>query len=84
MPGGVHPPLSVIESWHPNYINPPTHGQGIVIMEAVLLSVCYVVVALRVYGRMFQSKNFGIDDALILFNMVGEKLGQLSGLVRCS
>jgi hypothetical protein len=72
MPGGVNPPMEVVLAWpQPNYANPVTHGKGVVVMEGALLALCYIIVALRVYTRAFQARNFGIDDALIVFNLVG-------------
>jgi hypothetical protein len=71
MPGGLHPPLSVILSWKPNYVDPVTRGPGMIVLVAVLLSLTYVVVALRLWARFRMAKNAGVDDALIIFNMVG-------------
>ena len=53
-----------------NYVNPETRGDEIPLMEMILLAICYVVVALRLYTRTFVTKSFGWDDALIIFNMV--------------
>ncbi|KIW00259.1 uncharacterized protein PV09_08149 [Verruconis gallopava] len=79
MGGGLHPPLSVILSWPPsNYVDPVTHGHGVIVMEGVLLGLCYFIVALRVYTRLFQAKNFGLDDVLIMFNLI-----PLTGLAVC-
>ena len=70
MPGGLRPPFDVIASWTPNYTNPPTAGEGIVILTIVLLVITYVVVFMRLWARFYLTKNRGIDDALIIFNMV--------------
>jgi hypothetical protein len=71
MPGGVNPPMEIVLSWpQANYINPDTHGNGVVFMEGFLLGLCYIIVSLRVYTRAIQARNFGIDDALICFNLV--------------
>jgi hypothetical protein len=70
MPGGLRPPFDVVASWSPNYTNPETSGQGIVILTIILLAVTYVVVIMRLWARLYLSKNRGIDDALIVFNMV--------------
>lgn len=73
MGGGVDPPMEVVFSWpKPNYINPETRGNAVVILEGVLLALCYIIVALRVYTRAIQARNFGIDDALIVFNLVSQ------------
>ena len=68
----LQPPPEVIVEFlsKANYVNPETRGEGIVVMEIVLLVLCFIVVALRVWTRAFQSKSFGIDDVLIIFNLV--------------
>lgn len=70
MPGGLHPPISVIETWRPNFVNPETRGWGIVVLVTLLLALTYIVVLLRLWARFVLAKNAGIDDALIIFNMV--------------
>ena len=40
------------------------------IATIVLLILCFIVVSLRIYIRVFQTKNFGWDDGLIIFNLV--------------
>jgi hypothetical protein len=71
MPGGLHPPIEVILTWKPNYTKPETRGWGIVGLFTVLLLLTYVVVLMRLWARFRLAKNAGIDDALIIFNMVG-------------
>jgi hypothetical protein len=70
MPGGIHPPLSVILTWKPNYVDPETRGPLVKILDVVLLSLCYVAVALRVYARAVHSKSYGWDDTLIVIALV--------------
>jgi hypothetical protein len=70
MPGGLHPPPSVILSWVPDYVDPPTRGWAIVILVVILLFFTYLVVGLRLWARFGIAKNSGIDDVLIIFNMV--------------
>jgi hypothetical protein len=72
MPGGLHPPIAVILGWATkvNYVDPPSRGWSIVILCTVLLSCTYIVVGLRIWARFGLAKNGGIDDALIIFNMV--------------
>jgi hypothetical protein len=71
MGGGPHPPMEVALTWKGNYKNPETRGQvGIVVQEAVLMSLCVIVVILRVYTRKFLAKNFGLDDVLIILALV--------------
>jgi hypothetical protein len=70
MPGGVHPPLETLETWHFNYVNPETGGFYIVVLVGVLLGLAYLAVILRLVSRLYFQRNFGIDDGLIVANMV--------------
>ena len=70
MAGGLHPPANVVATWKPNYINPDTHGQHIVVIEILLLVLCFIVVAVRVYTRACLLKTFGWNDGLIIFNLL--------------
>jgi hypothetical protein len=72
MAGGLHPPVEVIATWPFNYANPETSGFYIVILVGVLLGLSYLVVFMRLVSRLCLQKNFGIDDGLIVFNMVSE------------
>lgn len=70
MPGGLRPPVEVIGSWTINYVNPVHGGQYVVITTAVLLGLSYLVVILRLWARFRIAKSAGVDDALIVVNMV--------------
>jgi hypothetical protein len=70
MPGGLHAPLSVVLTWKPNYVNPETRGDWIGPVVIALLGLTYIVVVLRLWTRFRIAKNPGIDDALIVFNLV--------------
>jgi hypothetical protein len=70
MPGGLRPPVEVIASWKINYINPETGGRYVVITTAVMLGLAYLAVVMRLWARFRLAKSAGIDDALIIFNMV--------------
>ena len=70
MPGGIHPPIEVLSTWPFDYENYETGGHYIVVLTAFLLGLAFVTVAVRIYSRVYLSKSFGIDDALIIFNMV--------------
>jgi hypothetical protein len=70
MPGGLHAPVSVLLTWRPNYIDPETRDMKIIILIAVLLSTTYFVVGLRLWARFKLANNAGLDDLLIMFNMV--------------
>ena len=60
------PPLEVIASWpQPNYVDPKTHGPGLLVLDAILLLVVLFVVGLRYYTRLCITRSFGADDILI-------------------
>lgn len=67
------PPPAVLADWAQK-VNPAspreTQGGGLPAMEVALTILCFLVVGLRVYIRIFQTKSFGLDDALIIFNLV--------------
>jgi hypothetical protein len=65
------PPSSVIESWPtPNYVDPVVRGPENVILNLIFCPLVGLVIALRVFTRLRISKNFGIDDWLILASLV--------------
>jgi hypothetical protein len=45
---------------------------------SVLYSVSILFTALRVYVRVFISKNWGLDDSLLMATLVGSALNQLA------
>jgi hypothetical protein len=70
MPGGLFPPIEVIGSWDINYVNFPTSGTDVIIITAVLTGITYLVVGMRLWARFRLANNGGVDDVLIIFNMV--------------
>ncbi|RAH46155.1 uncharacterized protein BO95DRAFT_495485 [Aspergillus brunneoviolaceus CBS 621.78] len=66
MPGGLNPPLSVIESWPaPNTVNPDSHGPAAIVVAAVFGGIAIVTVVVRLYARCLIQHTGGIDDILI-------------------
>ena len=57
----LHPPLSVIATWTPNYIDPETRGPGIIVMAAILQAACYLTVFLRIWARLTPKFTFEWD-----------------------
>lgn len=52
MPGGPHPPVSVVESWpSPNYVDPVRHSVANVVIIAILGAFALLAVVLRVWSR---------------------------------
>lgn len=64
------PPIDVLASWKFEYVDVPRGGRYVVITTAVLLTLTYLVVALRLWARFRLAKSAGVDDALIIFGMV--------------
>lgn len=61
-----------VASWPaPNYIDPVTRGDGIVVVSAVFGSLATIAIALRAYSRLWITRTFGTDDVLILLAWVG-------------
>ena len=71
MPGGLYPPLSVIESWpEPNYVNPILRGNALSTLSIAFIVVSLIVVAARLWARFFILRKPGWDDTLICFALV--------------
>jgi hypothetical protein len=73
MAGGIHPPLSVIESWPRASANPVRRGWDAFVLMLVLYPICLVVVGLRLRARIFKYRNGGIDDVCIVLAMVRKR-----------
>ena len=67
----IIPPASVIATWPtPNYKNPATRGNGVTIINAILISLSVILVALRLYVRIAIIKWFGLDDFFLILALV--------------
>lgn len=54
-------------SWpKPNYVNPETHGPGLMVTACLLPAIAIGVVGTRVYARFKITRAPGLDDALIV------------------
>lgn len=64
------PPPAVIAAWPtPNYIDPPTRGHGVLIVNIVCISLAFSVVTLRLYARLCVTCSAGLDDIFIVFGL---------------
>jgi hypothetical protein len=64
------PPLAVMATWPtPNYIDPPTRGHGVLIVNVVCIALAFFVVILRLYTRFRITCSAGADDVLIVFGL---------------
>jgi hypothetical protein len=71
MPGGFHPPLSVVASWpQGNFENPVIRDKSFLITSIVLLIITIIVVAARLWVRFYLTRQGGIDDWLIILATV--------------
>ena len=66
-----NPPPEVIASWPaPNYVDPETRGQSLLIVNIILLTLCFVVLGGRLWARFMILRAPGLDDLLITIAMV--------------
>jgi len=80
MPGGYHPPPSVVASWPaPNYIDPPLYSRSNPVVTVCVLGIISVlVVGARMVARFKIQRNAGIDDWLMLAALVRRESSQLN------
>ncbi|KIW47200.1 uncharacterized protein PV06_02794 [Exophiala oligosperma] len=63
----LHPPPSVIATWpKPNYVDPATRGPALEYICIIFSVIGLVIVAARVYSRLFITKAPGLDDLLVV------------------
>ena|SRR6266498_529200 len=71
MPDALHPPQSVIDSWPaPNYVDPVTRGNALVVISILLTVLSALIVAARVWARFVLIRKPGLDDGLIVVALV--------------
>jgi hypothetical protein len=73
MPGGVHPPQAVIDSWPKPSSNPKLIGYEIIISMTILYVFTLGVVSARLWARVVTKRDVGLDDALIVAAMVSSE-----------
>ncbi|KAK7185673.1 integral membrane protein [Paraphaeosphaeria sporulosa] len=74
MPGGIHPPLSVILSWPtPNYMNPVTRPRVATILSCVFGPLTTLLLFARLWVRIRVQQNAGLDDWLMIAAIVSIK-----------
>ncbi|KAF1933936.1 uncharacterized protein M421DRAFT_414984 [Didymella exigua CBS 183.55] len=65
------PPIDVILSWpKPNYANPHTRGDALLIINSILIALAVIVVGLRMYTRLIIKRWFGLDDVFTLLALM--------------
>lgn len=71
MPGGPHPPMSVVASWPPpNHVNPEGRGRVTSNIAFVLTPITFFVVFSRLWVRFRMQRNAGLDDWLMVVALV--------------
>jgi hypothetical protein len=72
------PPLEVIESWPaPNYVDPETRGQSLLVVNITLLCLCLIALASRLWARLVILRSPGLDDLLITIAIVSSSRRKL-------
>ncbi|KAL5410926.1 hypothetical protein PMIN06_002491 [Paraphaeosphaeria minitans] len=80
MPGGIHPPLSVILQWpKPNYISPVTRPNVATIVACVFGPLTTLLLFARLWVRIRVQRNAGLDDWLMIAAIV--PLGALTVII---
>jgi hypothetical protein len=65
------PPLEIILTWPtPNYKDPVTRGSALIVINYTLAIITFIIVALRLYTRLFIIRWFGLDDVFIILALV--------------
>ncbi|PGH02661.1 hypothetical protein GX51_04544 [Blastomyces parvus] len=71
MPGGFHPPPSVIKSWpKPNYVDPEAKGHDLVAIAIALGLLATIAVGARLWVRLKIQKNPGLDDLFLFLSII--------------
>lgn len=61
------PPTSVLKTWpKPNYVNPETRGNALIVFNSVFLVLMTIILGLRLYSRLIMKRWFGWDDFFII------------------
>jgi hypothetical protein len=64
-------PNDVLLSWPtPNYDNPVTRGEALVVVNSIFITLVIIVVGLRLYTRLWIKRWFGTDDFFIALALV--------------
>jgi len=63
--------IHTFETWPtPNYVDPETRGNSVIVINCILYSLVVGVVGLRIFTRTCISRSYGADDTFILIAMV--------------
>jgi hypothetical protein len=72
------PPPEVVESWPaPNYVDPETRGQSLLVVNITLLGLCLIALAARLWSRLVILRSPGLDDLFITIAIVSSSRGKL-------
>ena len=64
-------PLSVFAHWPaPNYVNPVTRGDALLVINIVFIILVTISIAIRLYSKMRFKRQAGIDDIMIVLAYV--------------
>lgn len=72
MPGGFHPPKDVILEWpKPNYIDPETKGNELLVVTIISTILSVATIITRIWVRVGYQRQFGADDMMLVLCIVG-------------
>jgi hypothetical protein len=67
------PPIDVLMTFpHPNYVNPETSGDALLVVNSVFVALAALALILRLYTRLVVLKFFGWDDTFITIAFVSK------------
>jgi len=71
MPGGFHPPISVVLNWPlPNYKDPIGKGSQLLVVTIIFGCLSVLFVSARLWSRIKVQKTAGLDDLCITLALV--------------
>lgn len=71
MPGGLYPPVEVMQTWPvPNFKNPELRPNTVVILAYILGPLTVGLCLVRLWVRVCHQKSAGADDWLMLVAIV--------------
>lgn len=65
--------MSVLLSWpQPDYVHPESHGQALLVVNLIFITLVTLAVAGRLYARIVIKQWFGADDSMIVLAFVSQ------------
>lgn len=82
MPGGFHPTRDAILEWpKPNYVDPQTKGNELLVITVISTILSISAVLARVWVRIGYQRQFRADDVMLVLCIVGAFLSLRGSMV---